>query len=144
VWFGSSSPSMPRDVEATIEGIPDMLWHLSQELDNINRRVNTTDSTLTESREILKEFGSVLHYEDDRIQLMHKEITQLRDAQLSMQKTLERIEVYLKARDSREVYEGNQPYWNEIRKLQSSGDYEQAWKRLEDGAPHTKYFTDEA
>ena len=130
---------MSRDVEATIEGIPDMLWHLSQELDKITTRVNTTDNTLTESREILKEFGSVLHYEDDRIQLMHKEIIQIRETQTNIQKVLENLQIYLKSKDSEEVYRLNQPYWDEIRQLQADNQYDEAWDRIEDGAPKKPY-----
>jgi hypothetical protein len=70
---------------------------------------------------------------------MHKEITQIRGAQLSMQRTLEAINTYLKAQDSREVYEANEPYWDEIRQLQANNEYDEAWERIEAGAPKKPY-----
>jgi uncharacterized protein YqgQ len=127
--------SKDNSLMESLEFLPGMLEEFDLEVSKIDERV-------TVAYDVLKEFGSVLHYEDDRIQFMQEEITRMRDAQISMQKTLSRIETYLQARDSELVYERNKPYWDQIRQLQESGEHDEAWKLIERRAPNRKYFAD--
>ena len=133
--FEIRAMSKDNSLVASLEFLPGMLEEFDLEVSKIDERV-------TVAYDVLKEFGSVLHYEDDRIQFMHEEITRMRDAQISMQKTLSRIETYLQARDSELVYERNRPYWDQIRQLQESGEHDEAWKLIERRAPNRKYFAD--
>jgi len=133
--FEIRAMSKDNSLVASLEFLPGMLEEFDLEVSKIDERV-------TVAYDVLKEFGSVLHYEDDRIQFMHEEVTRMRDAQISMQKTLSRIETYLQARDSELVYERNRPYWDQIRQLQESGEHDEAWKLIERRAPNRKYFAD--
>ena len=133
--FEIRAMSKDNSLMESLEFLPGMLEEFDLEVSKIDERV-------TVAYDVLKEFGSVLHYEDDRIQFMQEEITRMRDAQISMQKTLSRIETYLQARDSELVYERNKPYWDQIRQLQESGEHDEAWKLIERRAPNRKYFAD--
>ena len=133
--FEIRAMSKDNSLVESLEFLPGML-------EDFDRAVSKIDERVTVAYDVLKEFGSVLHYEDDRIQFMHEEITRMRDAQISMQKTLSRIETYLQARDSELVYERNRPYWDQIRQLQESGEHDEAWKLIERRAPNRKYFAD--
>jgi len=127
---------MSREISLkSLESLPELLLDFGHEISKIDERV-------TQAYDAMTEFGEVLNYTDNRIQLMHEEITRMRDAQISIQKTLSRIQTYLQAKDSEEVHERNQAYWTEIRQLQANNEYDEAWKLIERRAPHRKYFTD--